>query len=169
MLKESVMIVYYSQTGNTERMANVIGETMRSKSIEVKTRKVEEFDMSFLTQFDAIVIGSPTYFSNIAWPIKKMIDESIMYYYRGKQLKGKIAGIFTSASRRRDGLKCLKMLEIAFGRHHEMRVIKGIIRVKGESDREVEKKCIEYGRRLVEAIRFGTSRWGLEYFFMRPP
>jgi hypothetical protein len=44
------------------------------------------------------------------------------------------------------------MLDVALGLHHGMKVIQGIIRVDGESDKEVEKRCQEYGKRLVKEI-----------------
>jgi multimeric flavodoxin WrbA len=110
---------------------------------------VGRFDVSFLPNYDSIVLGSPTYFSNVAWQVKKVIDESIVHYSGGK-LKGKVAGIFTSAGTSRDGKDCLKMLEIALGFHHGMKVVEGILRVDGESDKEAEKRCQEYARRLVK-------------------
>jgi hypothetical protein len=33
-----------------------------------------------------------------------------------------------------------------------MKVVQGIIRVDGEGDKEVEKRCQEYGKRLVKEI-----------------
>ncbi len=33
-----------------------------------------------------------------------------------------------------------------------MKLVKGILRVDGESDKEVEKRCEEYGKRLVKEI-----------------
>jgi hypothetical protein len=44
------------------------------------------------------------------------------------------------------------MLEVALGLHHGMKVVQGILRVDGESDKEVEKRCQEYGRRLLKEI-----------------
>jgi hypothetical protein len=63
-----------------------------------------------------------------------------------------VAGIFTSAGTMRDGRDCLKMLEIALGYHHGMKLVKGILRVDGESGKEVEKRCQEYGEKLVKEI-----------------
>jgi multimeric flavodoxin WrbA len=87
----------------------------------------------------------------MAWQIKKMIDESIVHYGGGK-LEGKVAGIFTSAGTMRDGRDCLKMLEAALGYHHGMKLVEGILRVDGESEKEVEKRCQEYGKKLVKEI-----------------
>ncbi len=80
-----------------------------------------------------------------------MIDESIVHY-GSSQLKGKVAGIFTSAGASRDGKDCLKMLEVALGFHHGMKVVQSILRVDGESDKEVEKKCQEYGKKRLNEI-----------------
>jgi len=44
------------------------------------------------------------------------------------------------------------MLQIALGFHHGMKLVEGILRVDGESDQEVEKRCHEYGNQLVKEI-----------------
>lgn len=151
MASKKVLILYYSGSGNTKKMAKAIAEGMKSTAVEITLEEAEKFDISSLPNYDVIVMGSPTYFSNVSWQVKKVIDESIVHYGGGK-LKGKVAGIFTSAGTNRDGKDCLKMLELALGLHHKMKVVEGILRVDGESDREVEKRCREYGKRLLKEI-----------------
>jgi len=151
MSSKKVLILYYSGSGNTKKMAKAIAEAMKSSAMSVTVEDVGKFDISLLPNYDSIVLGSPTYFSNVAWQIKKVIDESIVHYDGGK-LKGKVAGIFTSAGTMRDGKDCLKMLETALGFHHGMKVVKGILRVDSESDKEVEKRCQEYGNKLLKEI-----------------
>jgi len=151
MASKEVLILYYSGSGNTQRMAKAIAETVRSSSTNVTVEDAKKFDASLLTNYDSIVVGSPTYFSNMAWQVKKIIDESIIHY-RGGKLKGKVAGVFTSAGTKEDGKDCLKTLEVALGYHHEMRVVEGVLRVDGESDQEVEKRCLEYGKKLAKEI-----------------
>jgi NAD(P)H dehydrogenase (quinone) len=145
---KKMLILYYSEGGNTQRMAMAIAEGARSREMDVTVEKVEEFKVSLLPEYDAIVIGSPTYFSNIAWPVKKLIDESIIHYNREK-LKGKVTGLFTSCGKKEDGETCLKMFETALGHHHKMKVVEGIVRSADQGDEEIEKKCREYGKRLV--------------------
>jgi NAD(P)H dehydrogenase (quinone) len=151
MSSKKVLILYFSGSGNTQRMAKAIGEAMRSEGLNVMIEDVKQFDTSLLPNYDALVLGSPTYFSNIAWQVKKMVDESIMHY-SGKKLRNKVAGIFTSAGTKRDGQDCLKMLEIALRVHHGMNVVGSLIRVDGESTQEVEKSCQEYGKQLAKEI-----------------
>ena len=151
MSSKKVLILYYSGSGNTKKMGKAIGEAMKSSTMSVTVEDVGKVDISLLPDYDSIVLGSPTYFSNVAWQVKKVIDESIVHY-GGEKLKGKVAGIFTSAGTRRDGTDCLKMLEVALGLHHGMKVVKGILRVDGERDKEIEKRCRQYGKRLVKEI-----------------
>ena len=99
MASDKVLILYYSGSGNTEKMAKVIGEAMKSSAMSITIKEVGEIDISRLPDYDSIVLGSPTYFSNVAWQVKKVIDESIVHY-GDEKLKGNVAGIFTSAGTR---------------------------------------------------------------------
>jgi NAD(P)H dehydrogenase (quinone) len=146
-----LLIVYYTETGNTEKMAEEIGRGAERLGVSVKLKRVEECRLNDLAGADGIVIGSPTYFSNVAWQVKKLIDESITLY-RKEQLKAKVGGCFTSAGTRRDGKDCIRMLEIAFDLHHELRMIPGIIRTSGDSEEEASIMCQQYGADIAKRI-----------------
>jgi NAD(P)H dehydrogenase (quinone) len=148
---KNVLIVFYSGSGNTQKVAKAIAEAMKSSGMNVTIESATKFDVSRLPNYDCIVFGSPTYFSNMAWQVKKVVDESIVHYGGGK-LKGKVAGIFSSAGTTKDGKDCLKMLEVALGYHHGMKVVEGCLRVDGETDQEVEKRCQAYGKKLAKEI-----------------
>jgi NAD(P)H dehydrogenase (quinone) len=89
------LVTYFSKTGNTEKMAKKIAETFSEKNIEVDLTEVTQVEAKNLTQYDAIIIGSPTYYGSMAWQIKKLIDESVVLH---GQLKGKIGGAFASSA-----------------------------------------------------------------------
>ena len=114
MSSKKVLILYYSGSGNTKKMAKGIAEAIKSSVMNIAVEDVGKFDISLFPKYDGIVLGSPTYFSNVAWQVKKVIDESIVHYGGGK-LKGKVAGIFTSAGTSRDGKDCLKIPSRYFG------------------------------------------------------
>jgi NAD(P)H dehydrogenase (quinone) len=90
-----VLICYYSQTGNTEKMAQIITDAMKEADLSVDLKRVEDTKVDHLIDYDCIVMGSPTYYGSMAWPIKKLLDESIKYHGR---LKGKVGGAFSSAA-----------------------------------------------------------------------
>ncbi len=90
-----VLICYYSQTGNTEKMAQIITDVMKKEDLSVDLKRVEETKADDLIDYDCIVLGSPTYYGSMAWPVKKLLDESIKFHGR---LKGKVGGAFSSAA-----------------------------------------------------------------------
>ena len=78
MSSRKALILYYSGSGNTKKMAKAIAEAMKSSAMSATVEDVGKFDISLLPNYDGIVLGSPTYFSNVAWQVKKVIDESII-------------------------------------------------------------------------------------------
>lgn len=147
-----MLIVYYSGGGNTKRMAEEIGKGAEGQGVTVELKRVEDCSLDDLVGADGIVIGSPTYFSNVAWQVKKLIDDSIALYNRGRQLRGKVGGCFTSSGTRRDGEDCIRMMELAFGLHHKLKMVSGIIRASGDSSEEVSKMCQKYGTEIARQI-----------------
>ena len=84
--------------------------------------------------------------------MKKLIDESITLYRKGHQLRDKVGGCFTSAGTRRDGKDCIRMLELALGLHHKLRMVTGITRASGDREEEVTKMCQQYGMKIAKQI-----------------
>jgi flavodoxin I len=59
--KMRVAIVYASITGNTEELAEELYKGFLEQSVEATIYKVEEFPLSIVSHFDAIVIGTYTW------------------------------------------------------------------------------------------------------------
>ena len=90
-----VLIVYYSKSGNTKKMAELVGEGVEKEGgVDLEIKSTEAVAVDELLDADGIIIGSPTYFGTMAWPVKKLFDDSITVY---KRLEGKIGGAFTSS------------------------------------------------------------------------
>jgi len=151
-LAKRLLITYYTSTGNTKRMADAIGKGAERLGVTVEVKRVEECRLNDLAEADGIVIGSPTYFSNVAWQVKRLIDESIALYRGGRQLRDKVGGCFTSSGTHRDGEDCIRMLELAFGLHHRLRMVPGIMRVSGDREEEVPQVCQQYGMEIAKRI-----------------
>ena len=90
-----VLIAYYSRSGNTEKMAKKIDEVIKKEGVETDLKKIADVKAKDLLSYDAIIVGSPTYYGSMAWEVKKLFDESVAFH--GK-LKGKIGGAFASAN-----------------------------------------------------------------------
>uniref|UniRef100_A0A7C4AK81 Flavodoxin family protein n=1 Tax=Thermodesulfovibrio aggregans TaxID=86166 RepID=A0A7C4AK81_9BACT len=90
---KKVLVVYYSRTGNTEKMAKMIAERLANKEITVDLKRVEEIEIDSLLDYDGYIVGSPNYFGTMASEVKKFIDESVKYY---RKIEGKLVAAFTS-------------------------------------------------------------------------
>ena len=90
---KKVLVTYYSQSGNTQKMARLIADCLSSKGVQADLVPVQEVEIDSLPSYDGFIVGSPNYFGTMAWPVKKFIDDSIKYY---KKLNGKAAAAFTS-------------------------------------------------------------------------
>lgn len=92
-----IAIVYFSQSGNTERAAKRIQDGILSAGeIEIKLMNIAEevnVDNEFLKESKAVVFGTPTYVANMCWQMKKWFDT-----YRGCPLGGKLGAAFVTAN-----------------------------------------------------------------------
>ncbi len=89
------LVCFYSQSGNTEKMAHLIADVLKEEGLTVDLKSVENTRAETLHEYDAIVIGSPTYYGTMSWQVKKLLDESVVLHGR---LKGKIGGAFSSSA-----------------------------------------------------------------------
>ncbi len=156
-----VLIVYYSRTGNTKEMAELIAEGVRrEKDVEVEVKAVQDTKVEELLDFDGIVIGSPTYFGSMAAEVKKLIDDSVKFH--GK-LEGKVGGAFSSSGNIAGGnettiMDILKALLIhgmmvqgtSNGDHY------GPVAIK-KPDNRSKNLCREYGQRIAKLVLKTTT------------
>jgi len=90
-----VLVAYFSVTGNTKALAEAVARGVRSvQGVECQYRPVTEVTNDDLAAADGIIVGSPTYFGQMAAEVKKLFDISNDIY--GK-LEGKVGGAFTTA------------------------------------------------------------------------
>ncbi len=91
----NMLVTYYSRTGNTEQMAELVAEGAREiEGVEVDLQPIAEVTPDDLLDYDGIVVGSPVYYGTMAAEVKQLIDESVVHH--GK-LDGKVGGAFASS------------------------------------------------------------------------
>jgi len=152
-----VLIVYYSRSGNTEKMAQAVAAGAKQVSgVEVEVRPVAEVTPDDLLAADGIIMGSPTYYGSMAAELKTLIDESVKYH---GQFTGKVGGAFSSSGGPGGGnettvLDIVKALLIhgmivqgdSQGDHY------GPIAVGAPDDRS-RRECQKLGRRVAELVK----------------
>ena len=70
-----ILVLFYSRSGNTEKMANAVVEGAKNlgKSDVELAYHIEAEDME---NFDAIILGTPTYHHDMPIDMKKLFDEA---------------------------------------------------------------------------------------------
>ena len=117
-----VLVLYYSSYGHIETMAGAIAEGARSAGAEVAIKRVPELmppeaaaaahfkvdqaaplaTVDELPEYDAIIIGTPTRFGNMAAQMKNFLDQTGGLWFTGK-LVGKVGSVFTSTATQHGG------------------------------------------------------------------
>jgi len=121
MPDNNILILYYSSTGAVAEMARVVargvdgveGCTSRLRTVaplpaQARAATAQAPDggpdtgppsatLADLENCDALILGSPTHFGNMAAPLKHFLDQTSALWFSGA-LSGKPAAVFTSTA-----------------------------------------------------------------------
>ncbi len=93
----NILIVYYSLTGTTQQMANgVVEGVQRDTNATAILKTVDEVTSADLAAADGIILGSPTYWGNIANPMKNFLDNTGFF-------GDKVGGAFSTGAMKTGG------------------------------------------------------------------
>lgn len=113
---KKILVLYYSMYGHTETMAKAVVEGAKSVSgVEVDIKRIPELmpedearnagvkldqdapiaQVEELSNYDAIIFGTPTRFGNMAAQMRNFLDQTGGLWAKGT-LIGKIGSVFTS-------------------------------------------------------------------------
>lgn len=90
-----IIVIYYSRTGNTKKMAELIAEGAKKEKVEALVKDVSKVDPVELLGYQAIILGSPTYYGTMAYQIKKLLDDTVVFH---SKLEGKVGAAFSSSA-----------------------------------------------------------------------
>ena len=139
-----VLVLYYSSYGHIEQMAHAVAEGAREAGAEADIKRVPELvpqsvaeksgfkldqaapvaTVDDLPNYDAIVIGTPTRFGNMAAQMKNFLDQTGGIWFQGK-LSGKVGSVFTSTATQHGGQESTILATHTVLLHHGM-VIAGL-------------------------------------------
>jgi NAD(P)H dehydrogenase (quinone) len=118
-----IMVLYYSAHGHVERMAEAVADGARSVAgTEVVLKRVPELvpedvarkagmkltqkapvaSVEELSQYDAIIFGTPTRFGNMAAQMRNFLDQTGGLWVKGA-LVGKVGSVFASTATQHGG------------------------------------------------------------------
>jgi len=153
------LVVYDSVTGNTEKMAVAIGDGLREIGLDVEVKKIDTTKLDDLVAADAIVMGSPTYFSTMTAKMKTFIDKSIaLWPDEPGKLKNKIGAAFTSCGGVEGGNETTLLSLIRAMLWHGMVIVGhqsgacGAVSVEAP-DEKCMLDCKEFGKRIGSLVQ----------------
>ncbi len=117
-----VLVLYYSSYGHIETLAQAVAEGVRRAGALAVVKRVPELvpesvaekagyklnqpahiaTVAELPEYDAIVIGTPTRFGNMASQVKNFLDQCGGLWFEDK-LVGKVGSVFTSTGSQHGG------------------------------------------------------------------
>ncbi|MDD5338643.1 MAG: flavodoxin family protein [Dehalococcoidales bacterium] len=107
-----VLIIYWSATGNTKKVADTIRDTLVKDGITPVFKIVSDAAAEDLHSYDLVFIGAPTYQWQPPEPVLKYINDRMDYYRKTNGIKvgapkvpGKTAVIFITYSGPHTGIK----------------------------------------------------------------
>jgi NAD(P)H dehydrogenase (quinone) len=137
------LVLYYSSYGHIETMARAVAEGA-AEVAEVAVKRVPELvpddvaakagikleqdapfaDPNELADYDAIIVGAPTRFGNMAAQMRNFLDRTGPLWAKGA-LIGKVGGAFTSTASQHGGQETT-LISIHTTLHHHGMVVVGI-------------------------------------------
>jgi NAD(P)H dehydrogenase (quinone) len=167
-----VLVAYHSLSGNTERMAEAVVDGVKSvPGTEALLKRVGKVTADDLFSADAVVVGSPVYWSNMSGEVKTFFDNWQFKFgvFPEFKMKNKIGAAFATGGQVSSGKEVTMLTILAAMLGNQMIVVSGggafgaSATTEGDSpgiDNKELADAKELGRRVAEVavkMRRGSS------------
>jgi len=167
-----VLVAYHSLSGNTERMAEAVVDGVKSVSgTQTLLKRVGKVTADDLFSADAVVVGSPVYWSIMSGEVKTFIDNWQFKFgvFPEFKMKNKIGAAFATGGQVSSGKEVTMLTILAAMLGNQMIVVSGrgafgaSATTEGDSpgiDNKELADAKELGRRVAEVavtMRRGSS------------
>ncbi len=123
-----VLVAYHSVTGNTERMAEAVVEGAKSVvGTDVVLKRVGQITADELFSADAIIVGSPVYWSNMSGEVKTFFDNWQFKFgvFPEFKMRNKIGAAFSTGGQVSSGKEVTMLTILAAMLGNQMIVVSG--------------------------------------------
>ncbi len=168
-----VLVTYHSLSGNTERMAEAVVDGVKSvPGTEAQLKRVGLVTADDLFSADAVVVGSPVYWSNMSGEVKTFFDNWQFKFgvFPAFKMKNKIGAAFATGGQVSSGKELTMLTILAAMLGNQMIVVSGggafgaSATTEGDSpgiDKKEMADAKALGRRVAEVaviMQRGSSR-----------
>lgn len=149
----TLLIVYHSQSGNTEQMAEAVAAGAREiEGVRVMLKKVQETDEQDLLECSGLIVGSPEYFGYMAGAVKDLFDRTYDRLRGHPRIFRKPYAVFISAGN--DGRGALAGIErICIG--YQFKKVQEPVIARGPLLPEILSQCRELGKTMAAGCEAG--------------
>lgn len=172
-----------ARKGNTEQMIDWVLDSCKAEGAGIKLIRLSELDIKQCTgcdicldedidcsidddmkdllpkliNADAIILGTPNYFTNVSGGMKTFMDRTHPLY-EPLRLKGKLAGIICVGARPAEETKAVAEAIEEYLRIMELEIVGSVV-AKAEdigdvsSQEDIKKACTELGKNIIEQLK----------------
>ncbi|MFM9906229.1 MAG: flavodoxin family protein [Nitrospiraceae bacterium] len=152
-----VLVTYHSLSGNTERMAEAVAEGAKSfPGAEVLLKRVGQVTAEDLFSADAVVVGSPVYWSNMSGEVKTFFDNWQFKFsvFPEFKMKNKVGAAFATGGQISSGKEVTMLTILAAMLGNQMIVVSGGGAFGASATTEGDSPGID-NKELAEATALG--------------
>jgi len=123
-----ILVTYHSLSGNTERMAQAVAAGAKSVSgAQIILKRVGQVTAEDLFGADAVVVGSPVYWSNMSGEVKAFFDNWQFKFgvFPEFKMKNKVGAAFTTGGQISSGKELTMLTILAAMLGNQMIVVSG--------------------------------------------
>lgn len=95
-----VLILYYSKTGNTKKLAQAIAKGVESTGVKAVLKNTKDVSKDDFINSEGIIAGSPVYFGSMASDLKRIFDE---YVGIRRKMENKVGAAFATGGHHTGG------------------------------------------------------------------
>jgi NAD(P)H dehydrogenase (quinone) len=124
----TVLVAYHSATGHTEKMAQgVVEGAARIPGTKVVLKRVGDVAAGDLFSADAVVVGSPVYWSNMSGDVKKFFDDWQFKFgvFPEFKMRNKVGAAFATGGQVSSGKEVTMLTILAAMLGNQMIVVSG--------------------------------------------
>ena len=124
----TVLVAYHSVSGHTKNMAQAVAEGVRSvPGTRVRVERVRNVTADALFSADAVVVGSPVYWSNMAGEVKTFFDNWQLKFgvWPDFKMRNKVGAAFTTGGQTAGGKEVTMLTILAAMLGNQMIVVSG--------------------------------------------